>query len=112
MSQRNAPAHDPVSTAVFAALGDRRRLRMIRRLAKEGPLSISSLTHDAGISRQAVTKHLRVLARAGLVRDRRHGREHVFELERRPLERARRDLDAISARWDQAIERLRRSVEE
>ena len=101
----------PRSARVFAALGDRRRLLILTRLSAEGPLSITRLSDASEVSRQAITKHLRVLADAGLVRHRRRGREHVFELEPRPLEAARRDLDAISARWDQAIERLRARVE-
>jgi DNA-binding transcriptional ArsR family regulator len=99
------------SARVFAALGDRRRLRILTRLSAEGPLSITRLSDASDVSRQAITKHLRVLADAGLVKDRRRGRERVFELEPRPLESARRDLDAISARWDRAIERLRAHVE-
>lgn len=100
------------SARVFAALGDRRRLGILRRLAAEGgPLSITRISEGADVSRQAVTKHLGVLADAGLVRDERKGRERLFELEPRPLEAARHDLDAISARWDRAIERLRRHLE-
>ncbi len=85
---------------------------MLKRLASEGPLSIQTLTQGSGVTRQAVTKHLDVLAHAGLVNDRRDGRERLFELDAEPLARARHDLDAISAGWDRALERLRRQVEE
>ena len=84
---------------------------MLRRLAVEGPLSIHGLTRGTGVTRQAVTKHLGVLTDAGLVRGERRGRERVFQLERGPLERARHDLEAISARWDRALERLKAHVE-
>ena len=104
-------AAEAQTPAVFAALGDRRRLEMLRRLAAEGPLSIRELTKGSGVTRQAVTKHLDVLAEVGLVSDRREGRERVFELEARRLERARRDLDTISARWDRALGRLREQVD-
>ena len=100
------------SAPVFAALGERRRLLILARLAAEGPLSIARLSDGSEVSRQAITKHLGVLAAAGLVRGERRGRERVFELEPAKLEVARRDLDAISARWDRAIERLRAHVED
>jgi DNA-binding transcriptional ArsR family regulator len=96
---------------VFAALGDPTRLGIVRRLSERGPLSISKLTADTGVTRQAVTKHLRTLERAGLLHSRRRGREHLWELEPRRLVEARRYLDAISAEWDTALERLRALVE-
>lgn len=99
------------SAGVFAALGDRRRLHILSRLATEGPLSITGVAKDMDVSRQAVTKHLEVLAEAGLVRDERRGRERRFDVEAGSLDRARRDLDAISARWDRAVARLRDHVE-
>jgi DNA-binding transcriptional ArsR family regulator len=97
--------------AIFAALGDPRRLWLLGRLSSEGPLSISHLSADTDVSRQAITKHLEVLADAGLVRGERRGRERVFELEADRLKKVSRSLDAISSRWDHAIERLRVSVE-
>jgi DNA-binding transcriptional ArsR family regulator len=100
------------SACVFSALGDGRRLGILRRLAAEGrPLSITQISKGTDISRQAVTKHLDVLAAAGLVRDERRGRERLYELEPAPLEWARHELDAISERWDQAIDRLRVHLE-
>jgi DNA-binding transcriptional ArsR family regulator len=97
---------------VFAALGDPTRLRLVARLCADGPLSITRLAEDADVTRQAITKHLHALADAGLVRDARRGRERIWELEPRRLERARRCLDQISAEWDAAIGRLRVFVEE
>jgi DNA-binding transcriptional ArsR family regulator len=100
------------STApVFAALGDETRLRLVSRLCEEGPQSIVQLTGDADVTRQAVAKHLRVLADAGVVRGRREGRESVWEIEPERLEAARHSLDLISARWDAAIGRLKAFVE-
>jgi DNA-binding transcriptional ArsR family regulator len=95
---------------VFAALGDENRLRLLARLSS-GPLSISRLTAGSGISRQGVTKHLRVLEGAGLVRGTRKGKESLWYLERRRLEEARRSLDLISQQWDQALGKLKRFVE-
>lgn len=100
------------SAPVFAALGDETRLALVARLCEPGPWSIARLTEGARVTRQAVTKHLRVLAEAGLVRDARHGRERIWELAPDRLGDARRTLDELSRRWDDALERLRRHVEE
>jgi DNA-binding transcriptional ArsR family regulator len=96
---------------VFAALGDPVRLQIIARLCQQGPLPVVRLAEDSGISRQAVSKHLATLAHAGLVEGQRRGREHVWRLRPRSLDRARRHLDAIEARWDDALARLQAMVE-
>lgn len=100
------------SAPVFAALGDATRLRIVARLCEQGPLSIARLTEGASVSRQAITKHLRALEEAGLVRGNRAGRERVWELRSARLLEARRYLDRISAQWDGALERLRTMVED
>ena len=97
---------------LFAALGDKTRLRVLIRLSTGGPESIARLSRGAGVSRQAVTKHLNVLANAGLVRGRRRGREHIWELTPERLTEARHYLDRISLQWDEALDRLKRLVEE
>lgn len=99
------------STAVFAALGDETRLRLISRLSDEGPLSIAKLTSGFPITRQAITKHLRVMEDAGLLRHTQRGRESIWELEQKRLAQARRYLDQISAQWDDALGRLKDLVE-
>jgi DNA-binding transcriptional ArsR family regulator len=96
---------------VFAALGDETRLGLVGRLSAEGPLSIAALTEGAGVSRQAITKHLCALSDAGLVRSRRRGRERIWQLEPRRLGDARGYLEGISAAWDAALDRLRVFVE-
>jgi DNA-binding transcriptional ArsR family regulator len=96
---------------VFAALGDETRLRLVARLCTAGPQSIVRLTRGSKITRQAVAKHLRVLAGAGLVRGVRQGRESRWELEPGQLEEARRCLDLISRQWDEALGRLAAAVE-
>jgi DNA-binding transcriptional ArsR family regulator len=96
---------------VFAALGDETRLRIVARLCTGGPASITRLTEGAGVTRQAVTKHLLVLKKARLVRGFRAGRERVWELELERLEMARRGLDDISAQWDAALGRLKTFIE-
>lgn len=100
------------SAPVFAALGDPTRLRLVARLCADGPLSITRLSEDVDVTRQAVTKHLVALADAGLARRRREGREQIWELETRRLEMARRCLDRISDQWDVAIDRLKAMVED
>lgn len=100
------------SAPVFAALGDPRRMVLISRLSRKGPLSITHLTEGTTITRQAVTKHLRVLEAAGLAHSEKSGRETVWALDQRPLAKAREHLDLIARQWDEAIERLRAFVEE
>lgn len=100
------------SAPVFAALGDETRLTIVARLSAAGPQSITQLTLGAGITRQAVTKHLHVLHTAGLVGCSRKGREQRWRLELRELEEARRALDQIAAQWDSALASLKRFVEE
>jgi DNA-binding transcriptional ArsR family regulator len=99
---------------VFAALGDQTRLRLVARLARlgrDGPLSISRLSEGTGVTRQAVSKHLRVLASAGLAHGSRQGREQLWQLDPSPLAEARRSLELISHRWDQALVRLKAALE-
>ena len=107
-----AEANFTEAAPVFAALGDTTRLRVVARLCFDGPLSITRLSEGANVTRQAITKHLHVLAEAGLVRDHRHGRERIWELEPSRLEMAHRCLDQISEQWDAAIGRLKAFVEE
>jgi DNA-binding transcriptional ArsR family regulator len=75
-------------------------------------MSIARLTEGSRVTRQAITKHLRVMEGSGLVRSKRHGRESVWQLDRRRLEDARRYLDRISRQWDDALLRLRQFVED
>lgn len=97
---------------VFAALGDETRLGLLARLGEGRPLSITALAAGQPMSRQAVTKHLRVLETAGLVRSERAGREQHWELEAQRLEDAKDWLETLSRRWDERLERLRAFLEE
>ena len=97
---------------VFAALGDETRLGLVARLCTGGPMSIVRLTAGADVTRQAVTKHLHVLAGAGLVRGRRVGRDSMWEVEPARLDEARRWLDHIAGQWDEALARLKASLEQ
>ena len=75
-------------------------------------MSITRLTAGSKVTRQAITKHLRVMQQAGLVRSAWRGRESVWQLDQRRLEDARRYLDQISKQWDDALGRLRKFVED
>jgi DNA-binding transcriptional ArsR family regulator len=96
---------------VFAALGDRMRLSLVIKLCDGKSHSISHLSEGSRMTRQAITKHLRVLEGAGLVHGSREGRESLFELDPEPLEEMRRHLDLISQQWDHALARLKSFVE-
>ena len=101
------------STApVFAALGDETRLRLIAVLCAGGALSIAQLTAGTEITRQAVTKHLQILADAGLVHDLKVGRERLWEFESTQIEEARRSLEVIAQQWDHALSKLKAAVED
>lgn len=109
---RNAARAWKESAPLFAALGDETRLRVVSRLCEEGPLSIAKLTEGGDVTRQAVTKHLRVLEDVGLVHSARAGRENVWELRPHRLTEAQHYLQIISSQWDETIDRLRAFVED
>jgi DNA-binding transcriptional ArsR family regulator len=97
---------------LFAALGDDTRLALVARLCRGGPQSITELTAGATVTRQAITKHLAILAGAGLVHDVRRGRERIWDLDTKRLADASRWLEQISTQWDEALARLKKFVEE
>ena len=88
------------------------RLALLRRLAEAGPASISSLSQGSQVSRQAITKHLNLLASAGLVDDIHAGREHLWSLNASRLAEAQRCLDIIARSWDDALHRLKTHLEQ
>lgn len=109
MSRSPEPAL--AAAPVFAALGDPTRLRLVARLCDGGPLSIARLREGTEVTRQAVTKHLHVLAKAGIVHHARRGRERIWELDAARLAETRAFLERVSRSWDSAIHRLRDLVE-
>jgi DNA-binding transcriptional ArsR family regulator len=104
-----ARAHDPAP--IFAALGDRTRLSLLMTLSDGVTRSITMLSADSRLTRQAVTKHLRVLEGAGLVESVRQGRESRFVARPEPLDEARAYLDRVARQWDDALLRLKAFVE-
>lgn len=111
MSRRSAALRLEQAAPIFAALGDETRLALVHRLGTGAPLSIARLTEGSSVTRQAVTKHLEVLAGAGLVRDEWRGRERLWVFEGGQLAEARRCLELISSQWDEALGRLKDFVE-
>lgn len=112
MSDRLSSQDRMNAAVIFSALGDATRLHLAKRLGEGVPLSIVRLREGIPLSRQAVTKHLRTLERAGIVSSKRCGREHTWQLEPASLETARQSLDAIAARWEEALDRLKHFLEE
>jgi len=100
------------SAQLFAALGDETRLGLVARLCANGPLSITELSAGSGVTRQGITKHLRVMERSGLARSNRRGRESVWEVDLRRMEEAQRYLREISTQWDKALARLQKFVKD
>jgi DNA-binding transcriptional ArsR family regulator len=96
---------------VFAALGDETRLALVAKLCLGQPRSISQLTAGSKLTRQAITKHLRLLESVGIVHSVRAGRESLFELDPKPIEEVGEYLHLVSEQWDQALSRLKAFVE-
>jgi DNA-binding transcriptional ArsR family regulator len=99
------------AAAVFGALADPTRLSLVTALSRGGTRSIVRLSADARVTRQAVTKHLHVLERAGLVSSARHGRETRFALRPEAMAPARDYLTGVAAQWEAALGRLKHFVE-
>lgn len=101
-----------VDAPLFDALGDPNRLRIIVRLCDRGPSSTSQVTSAIPVTRQAASKHLRLLESVGLVTSARRGRERVWTVQTQSLASASDYLSQLSRRWDVAVDRLRAYVEE
>src|ERR1700674_534100 len=97
---------------VFAALGDATRLSLVAKLCRGRPYSISQLTKGSKLTRQAITKHLRVLESVGIVHSVRSGRRSLFEFDPDPIGELNKYLNFVSEQWDRALSRLRSFVEE
>ncbi len=110
-TQTSAAARDSKLDAVFSALADPTRRRILSRLAK-GPASITEIATPFAMTLPAVSKHLRVLERAGLMRRERDGWYHRCHLETRPLESAVAFLAKYRPFWEDTLEALARHAEE
>jgi DNA-binding transcriptional ArsR family regulator len=112
MSKRQVKLGLAEAAVLFGALGDQTRLELIRRLSDGGPASISALAGNFRVTRQAITKHLQLLASAEIIDGSRAGRQHVWALNPARLAEAQRCLESIARDWDNALARLRAHVEE
>ena len=109
---RSAGEGDAGYAVVFAALGDATRLKLLARLAEGETASIARLTEGSGLTRQAITKHLRVLEKSRMVRCMRQGRESVYALDPEPIVELRAYLEQMSRLWDDRLARLKAFVED
>ena len=107
-----ARASDDVPALVFAALGDPTRLELVRRLGDGQSHPIIHLAANLSVTRQAVSRHLTVLRDAGVVADEHIGREHLYRLRPTTLRTGRDYLDRAATQWDDALDRLRRFVQD
>lgn len=110
-SKRRGAAARADYVPVFQALGDETRLSIVDKLCAESPQSISSLTEGTKVTRQAITKHLKVLEGAGIIRGVKRGRENLFVLEGGALAGPMKYMEAVSAQWDVSLARLKAFVE-
>lgn len=113
MSSNNiaSVAAPQLAAHVFAALGDRTRLSLLEKLSDGQTRSIAGLSVDSRLTRQAITKHLRILEEAGLVISTKVGRESQFAFKPDAIVEVRAYLDSVSRQWDDALSRLRAFVE-
>ena len=96
---------------LFSALADETRLSIVASLAGGKPQSITDLTSKSELTRQAVTKHLKVLAAAGLVHSEKTGRSNLFYLDLRPFKDMNEYLNFVAVTWDQSLGRLKDFLE-
>jgi DNA-binding transcriptional ArsR family regulator len=112
MSSDSAAARPADPAPIFAALGDRTRLSLLAKLGDGQARSITRLAADTRLTRQAISKHLRVLENARLVKSGRVGRETRFAVRPESVLAARDYLDLVSKQWDDALARLKAFVEQ
>jgi len=98
------------AATLFRALGDEQRWTLLQRLGP-APKRLGELAEGLDITRQAVRKHLDVLAEANLVTLRPVGRTTMVEPNARAIAQARQELDLLSQRWDERLVRLKRHLE-
>ena len=109
---RDAARRAQDAASLFAALGDATRLQLLMRLSASGPESIAQMSEKSAVTRQAITKHLRVLEDAGFVAGERRGREHIWRLQPRRFGDVHAHLERLSKQWDDTLERLRAFVDD
>ena len=99
------------SERVFSALADTTRRRLLLTLAESSPKTATQLAHEFPITRQGIMKHLNLLAEAGLVQAQPRGREKRYSFTPEPLHSVSEWIEAIGAKWDERLQRLKDLVE-
>jgi DNA-binding transcriptional ArsR family regulator len=110
-AQARLTRQSPKAAMVFAALGDPTRLALVVRLCDGSRCSIAQLSDGQPLTRQAISKHLRVLEDSHVVRSERAGRENLYVLDPRPIENLRSYIELVSRQWDTTLSRLKSFVE-
>ena len=114
MSRRREPGtvhRHRIHAPIFAALGDTTRLLLLGKLSQGEPRSITDLAADSRLTRQAITKHLRILENVGLVSGERQGREIRFTFSPEKIKEVKSYLEQVSGQWDKTLERLKAFIE-
>ena len=110
-AQARLARQSPQAAMVFAALGDPTRLALVVRLCDGSRCSIAQLSDGQPLTRQAISKHLRVLEDVHIVRSERAGRENLYVLDPKPIENLRSYIELVSRQWDTTLSRLKSFVE-
>ena len=110
-AQARLARQSPQAAMVFAALGDPTRLALVVRLCDGSRCSIAQLSDGQPLTRQAISKHLRVLEDVHVVRSERAGRENLYVLDPKPIENLRSYIELVSRQWDTTLSRLKSFVE-
>jgi DNA-binding transcriptional ArsR family regulator len=96
--------------AIFGALAHPTRRAILLRL-RRGPASVGELTEPFRVSQQAISKHIAILQNAGLIRQRKHGRQSRCILSTRPLKKAGKWFEAYRPLWQERFAKLERYLE-
>jgi len=104
-------AAEPVDDALWSAIGDPTRRRLLDLLLLEGDGTATTLGQQLPVTRQAVAKHLGVLDRVGLVRAMPAGREKRYRVDDAQLARAVAQLSSVGSTWDARLQRIRKIAE-
>jgi DNA-binding transcriptional ArsR family regulator len=100
----------PTLNQTFAALADPTRRRILAHLAR-GDRRVTDLARPHAMSLPAISKHLRVLEKAGLLRRRRYGRVHQMQLDAKPLKQAAQWVEEYRKFWEGSLDRLAEYLE-
>lgn len=112
MSDNVLPQGFLLQAPIFAALGDETRLSLIAKLCRVSQQSITQLAEGTKLTRQAITKHLQVLERVGLVHKVHKGRETLFEFDAMPIETMSQYLGLVSNQWEKKLTDLQTFLDE